>query len=199
MATVTPPDPARLTPDTVARARAGDRDAFELVFRHWYGRLADYALRLLDSRDAAEDAVQDVFVAVWEKRGRLPEADALAGYLFRAVRNRALNQLRHRRTAGRLLSLHGPEPVIPPEVETGLEDQELDAAYRAALAELSPRGREVFLLSRDQGLTYPQIAESLGISVKTVETLMGRALGALRGKLRDMLGAEEGRRGGREG
>ncbi|HEX9754119.1 MAG TPA: sigma-70 family RNA polymerase sigma factor, partial [Gemmatimonadales bacterium] len=56
-------------------------------------------------------------------------------------------------------------------------------ALRAALADLSPRVREVFQLSRDQGLTYPEIADTLGISVKTVETLMGRALRALRSRL----------------
>lgn len=188
--------PARLAPETVARARAGDRDAFELVFRHWYPRLADYACRLLDGADAAEDAVQDVFVAIWDRRDRLPDADALAGYLFRAVRNRSLNQLRHRRTAGRLLALHGDDPVIAPDAETGLEDQELDAAYRAALADLAPRGREIFLLSRDQGLTYPEIARTLGISVKTVETLMGRALAALRERLRPRLGGQAGGRAG---
>jgi RNA polymerase sigma-70 factor (ECF subfamily) len=59
----------------------------------------------------------------------------------------------------------------------------LNRALKGALDNLSPRGREVFLLSRDQGLTYPQIADTLGISVKTVETLMSRALKSLREQL----------------
>jgi RNA polymerase sigma-70 factor (ECF subfamily) len=175
-------------PDTLARIRAGDREAFERLFRHWYPRLCDWAFRVLDSRDGAEDSVQDVFVAIWRGRERLPKAQSLPAYLHRAVRNRALNQLRHQRTAGRWLAMLDPEPQIAPDAETGLADRELDAAYRAALAELAPRGREVFVLSREQGLTYAQIAETLGISVKTVETLMGRAIAALRGKLGPALG-----------
>lgn len=179
------PDPPEN--ELLARIRAGDREAFERLFRHWYPRLCDWAARLLDSRDGAEDAVQDVFVAIWQGRERLPDAQSLAAYLHRAVRNRALNQLRQRRTAGRWLAALDPEPRIAPDAETGLADRELDAAYRAALAELAPRGREVFVLSREQGLTYSQIATTLGISVKTVETLMGRAIAALRGKLGPVL------------
>jgi RNA polymerase sigma-70 factor (ECF subfamily) len=174
--------------ELLARIRAGDRAAFERLFRTWYPRLADWAFRLLESRDAAEDAVQEVFVAIWQGRERLPEAQSIAAYLHRAVRNRALNQLRHQKTAGKWIAAQESEPAISPDAETGLADRELDAAYRAALAELAPRGREVFVLSRERGLTYAQIAETLGISVKTVETLMGRAIGALRRKLGPALG-----------
>jgi RNA polymerase sigma-70 factor (ECF subfamily) len=172
-----------LSPAFTARLRAGDREAFEQLFRGFYSRLADYACSLLASADAAEDAVQDVFVAVWDGRERLPEGGRLVGYLYRSVRNRALNQIRARRTAARWLAAVEPDPAISPEAELVLEDRELEQAYRAALEEVSPRGREVFLLSRDHGLSYPQIAELLGISVKTVETLMGRVLRALRARL----------------
>ena len=182
-------DPAvdLLSPHLLARIRQGDREAFEKFFWGWYPRLANYAVRILQNRDAAEDAVQDGLIALWERREKLPEGSALVGYLFRSVRNRSLNQLRQRRTHGRWLAALDPEPTLEPEVETGIEDQDLDQAYRAALAEVSPRGREVFLLSRDHGLSYPQIAETLGISVKTVETLMGRVLRSLRSRLIPLL------------
>ena len=178
---------AQFTSAFSARLRAGDRDAFEQLFRGFYPRLADYARSLLDSADAAEDAVQDVFVALWNGRARLPEGDRFVGYLFRSVRNRALNQIRARRTAARWLARMDPDPAVPAEAELALEDRELEQAYRAALEQVSPRGREVFLLSRDQGLTYPEIAELLGISVKTVETLMGRVLKGLRARLEPRL------------
>jgi RNA polymerase sigma-70 factor (ECF subfamily) len=176
-----PPDPAGSTAS--GGVSASDREVFEGLFRAWYARLADYALSLVRNRDAAEDVVQEVFVALWRRRSSLPEVDLLPAYLHRAVRNRALNHLRHERRAGQWLAANDPNPAVEPEVEVRLEEGALADALRQALAALSPRGREVFLLSRHQGLTYQQIAHTLGISVKTVETQMGRALRALRQRL----------------
>ena len=170
------------TPDLLAAIAAGDEAAFERLFREWYPRLADHAWRLLGERDAAEDAVQEVFVALWRGRDRLPEAAALPGYLHRAVRNRALNQLRSRK--GEVADPDGHlAPSVPPDAPRQLEEEQLDRQLAVALATLPPRTREVFLLSREQGLTYAAIGDTLGISVKTVETLMGRALRALREEL----------------
>lgn len=181
-----------LAPEHLARVRAGDERAFEAFFRVWYPRLADYAFRMLESRDAAEDVVQNLFVALWNRRDRWPEGGKMAGYLHRAVRNRSLNQLRSRKTARRWLERVDPDPVVAPVAETVLEHEELTALLRTALDNLSPRCREVFVLSRDQGLTYPAIADTLGISVKTVETLMGRALKALRAQLGPRLSRDPG-------
>lgn len=179
---MTPPEDP-ITPELVALIRAGDREAFERLFRAWYRRLADHAARMLGNQDAAEDAVQDVFVAVWDKRAGLPEAAKIPAYLYRAVRNRSLNQIRQQKTRGRWLETQNPDPSMPAAAETDLQASEIGAKVQEALAELSPRCREVFLLSRDDGLTYPQIADTLGISIKTVETLMGRALKSLRSQL----------------
>lgn len=175
-----------LTPETLARVRAGDRDAFERFFRSWYPRLASYAVTLTGGRDAAEDVAQELFVALWHRRDTLPDLEKLPAYLHRATRNRCLNHLRQQRTAGNWLSRQDPDPAVPPVAESEMIGQETAARVRAALANLAPRTREVFLLSRDQGLTYPAIAETLGISIKTVETLMGRALRALREALADL-------------
>ena len=173
---MTEPDP---TADLLAAIATGDEAAFERLFRAWYGRLADHAHRMLQDPDRAEDAVQEVFVALWRGRDRLPEAGALAGYLHRAVRNRALNQLRS--TKGDRVDPDGLAAVAVPAVAVrDLEAEELARAVTAALESLPPRTREVFLLSREQGLSYREIGETLEISIKTVETLMGRALRALR-------------------
>lgn len=179
------PTDARLT-DLLAAIAAGDEAAFERLFRTWYGRLSGYAMRLIGDADKGEDAVQEVFVALWRGRDSLPEAEALPAYLHRAVRNRALNQLRGRRTEE--LSEDGAgAPSIPPAADTDLSAEELMAAVEAALCALPPRTEEVFRLSREGGLSYPEIAGTLEISVKTVETLMGRALSTLRATLRPRL------------
>jgi RNA polymerase sigma-70 factor (ECF subfamily) len=175
--------PDQLPDDIVQRARGGDKAAFEAVFRRWYAPLADYALRILQSRDGAEDAVQDVFISLWNRHAAIPDAPKLAAYLHRAVRNRALNQLRDQKSHTPLdddIDLASDEPAPGSDVEHA----DLADAVRAAIDNLAPRTREVFLLSREQELTYAQIAEALGISVKTVETLMGRALRTLRATLR---------------
>lgn len=179
-----PDDLSRLT-ELPPRIRAGDQDAFARLFRAWYPRLAAYAVTLTGNRDAAEDVVQEVFIAVWGRRTEFPEAGAIPTYLHRAVRNRALNHLRQQGTRGRWLAAQDPDPALPPVAESALIGEETARRIQAALAALAPRTREVFLLSRDQQLTYPAIAETLGISVKTVETLMSRALRALREALRE--------------
>lgn len=173
--------------ECIAAIRNGDRIAFEQLFRAWYGRLADYAVRVVDSRDAAEDVVQNVFIAMWRGRESLPDAEMVSAYLHRAVRNRALNHVRDSRRALRTTSTTEDEPGIEPSIETELQIADLDAALQRALHSLAPRTREVFLLSREHELTYAAIASTLGISVKTVETLMGRALRALRASLRETL------------
>ncbi len=171
----------------VAGIRAGDRHAFERLFRAWYAPLADYAARLVDSPDAAEDVVQTVFVSLWNRREAMPDAAQLPAYLHRAVRNRALNFLRDHRATQPLSALTDDEPRVAPAIERQLESDDLARVLEVAMSSLAPRTREVFELSRVQALTYQQIATTLDISVKTVETLMGRALRALRASLRPRL------------
>jgi RNA polymerase sigma-70 factor (ECF subfamily) len=164
----------------LAAIRGGDPVAFERFFRDWYPRLAEYAAHLTASRDTAEDAVQEVFVALWRRRDALPEADKLAAYLHRAVRNRALNQLRSGQRADSLDDRNESRLGQPDTAHAAVEEEELHVALERALATLGARTREAFLLSRRQGLTYNEIATTMDISVKTVETMMGRALRALR-------------------
>ena len=166
------------------RVRQGDEAAFEQLFKRFYSPLATYALGFVQSRDAAEDVVQEVFLKLWEIRQRLPDADSASAYLYRAVRNRALNQLRRLRLSAKWRRETLPETEAAPAADRSAEEAELAELIRRAVSDLPPRTREVFLLSREQFLTYPEIAATLSISVKTVETLMGRALKVLRQKLR---------------
>jgi len=112
------------------------------------------------------------------------DADASPqGYLFRATRNRALNHLRHLRVQQRSASQIDTDEVREPGAQAQLVADEMERAARQAVAELPPRCREVFELSRVRGLRYAEIAELLGVSVKAVEANMGRALRTLRERL----------------
>lgn len=157
----------------------------ERVFRQHYAELCTFVAGLTGSVEGAEDVVHDVFLAI----GRAPErwleaGDALRPMLYVAARNRALDVLRWRRVreryAERVALQAAAAPADPEEV---LAQREIERAFDAAVAGLSARMREIYLLHRLEGLTYREIADRLGISVKTVEVQMGRALKKLREQL----------------
>ena len=170
------------------RIRAGDSDAFDTVFRANYAALVGSAERILGRRDVAEEIVQDVMLELWRRRETLAVEDSLRGYLFRATRNRSLNHLRH----GAIEKRAEPE-LAANRAESGssahaaLVEEEIEVAVKRAVADLPARCREVFELSRVHGLRYSEIATTLGISVKTVEAQMGKALRLLRERLAQWL------------
>ena len=171
--------------ELVRRIRAGDERALEAVFKAHYAGMASFVQRFVRSQDLAEELVQDVFLKLWSKREQLAEIETFRTYLFRAARNTALNYLRRAKLERRWREEQGTDDDPPSSLAADEEtvEQELSVAVQEAINRLPPRCREIFLLSRDGGLTYAEIARSLDISVKTVETQMGRALKALRASL----------------
>jgi RNA polymerase sigma-70 factor, ECF subfamily len=157
-----------------------EREAFETVFRAHYVGLVRFAQRLVGSRAEGEELVHDVLLKVWLKRAHLAPTDELKTYLFRSTYNHALNHLR-RRKIERLWQRNLPpgEPIAPPSSSDD-DISATEAAIRRAIDDLPERCRQIFLLNREQELSYSAIAATLGISIKTVETQMSRALKALR-------------------
>lgn len=169
--------------DLLERIRRGDRAAFDALFRAEYASLVGMAESLLGRRDLAEEVVQDVMLELWRRREGLAVQESLRGYLFRATRNRSLNLLRHGRVARRSEPELARARVAVADTDELTVQGELGAAVVAAVAALPDGVREVFELSRVRGLRYAEIAATLGISVKTVEARMGRALRSLRERL----------------
>jgi RNA polymerase sigma-70 factor (ECF subfamily) len=171
------------------RIRDGDEGAFDTLFRRYYSPLVGFAETMLRGMGAAEDIVQDVLLELWRRREIINTGDSCKAYLFRSVRNRALNAIRHDSNVRRLEPVVREEAVAheapPADVSAGVS--ELDAAIREAVRALREPIRECFLLSRRDKLTYGQIADVLGVSVKTVEARMGAALRELREKLAQWL------------
>ena len=168
--------------ELLARLRRSDDDAFATIFREHYSSLVLSAARLLGDRSLGEEVVQDVMLELWRRREALVLTGPLRAYLHQSTRNRALNHLRHGRTVRQSESFVRP-PTAAPHADARVGSRELQAAVVEAMAELSPQQREVFEMSRRDGLTYPEIASVLDISVKTVEARMGRALRHLRERL----------------
>jgi len=161
----------------------GDHDAFDTIFRAHYGALVGLAESLLRGRGLAEEVVQEVMLELWRRRETLAVQESLRAYLFRATRNRALNQLRHERVRVAAAPRLTVETASAAVAEPNLVQEEIDAALAEAMNTLPPRCREVFELSRVHGLRYAEIATTLGLSVKTVEAQMGKALRILRERL----------------
>lgn len=153
---------------------------FEQLFTQWYAPLCRVAFRRVRDKDVAEDLVQEVFVKVWNRRDFLPHDVEAKPYLYRSVLNATLDHLETRK-----------KEILPePEEWLGLEAlehadhpilyQEAEAAVREGVESLPPACKDVFMLSRYEEMTYREIAQVLGISVKTVEAQMSKALKALR-------------------
>ena len=169
------------------RLRQGDQGAFDTLFRSWYAPLVRVAESLLYDRGAAEEVVQDVMLELWRRREEIVLQQPPRAYLIQATRNRALNHLRRLKVEKRGEPRAAEQLSSPRQPDSHLTEAELDRAIRLAIAELPTRCREVFELSRVQGLKYTEIAEAMGISVKTVEVQMGKALRILRDRLQPWL------------
>jgi RNA polymerase sigma-70 factor (ECF subfamily) len=168
----------------IARVRAGDRPAFEAIFRAYYAALCDYATSYVHAPDVAEEIVQTVFLNVWADRARWVPREGARAYLFGAVRNGALNHRRHARVEDRLLEPGAIDAGVlraePPLADAELEAREDAGRVRAAVARLPERGRLAVELRWTHGLRHAEIAEVMGISVKGVEHQLARSLAALR-------------------
>lgn len=165
-----------------------DERAFEQVFKQHYKPLHAYAFTLLKDDAAAEEMVQNVFYKLWERTDGLHITGSLAAYLYRAVHNESLNYLKHRKVRSEhSLRVSYHMDGRGESATRTVRMKELEEKLRAALAELPEGCRTVFQLSRFEELKYSQIAEVLGISVKTVENQMGKALKLLRTRLAEFL------------
>jgi RNA polymerase sigma-70 factor, ECF subfamily len=148
---------------------------YDGVVRAHYVRLTTFAYRMLGSWAAAEDAVQDVLFRIWHRRPSIDPSAPLP-YLYQAVKHECLMALRREgRRQERDLTATAQSATQSPD-----ESADVRQAVEQAIAALPERCRVVFTMSREQELTYGEIAGILGISIKTVETQMGRALKTLR-------------------
>jgi RNA polymerase sigma-70 factor (ECF subfamily) len=171
--------------------RAGDSEALGQLLERYWASLVAYGRTLLGDSDEAEDVVQEAFVRVWRHRSVWIASGSVSGYLYRITRNLAFNRdrdnrARRRRGAREALSeLRVPRPPTPEdELATTIAFGEVEAA----IDQLPPRRREVFVLSRFHALTYSEIAQAMGISEQTVANQMSSALADLRSALARLLG-----------
>ncbi|MFN0292776.1 RNA polymerase sigma-70 factor [Pedobacter helvus] len=162
--------------------------AFEQLFKAHYRALHAYANMLLKDVDIAEEVVQSMFLKLWEKRDLLAVQTSIKAYLYKCIYNDSLNLLKHEQVKSKYqnFTVHTMNTHHEP-ASNRVELFELQKALQLALNALPEQCRLVFQLSRFEELKYKEIAERLGISIKTVENQMGKALKILRLKLVDFL------------
>jgi RNA polymerase sigma-70 factor (ECF subfamily) len=175
------------------RIRDGDVGAFELLYRTYFVPLWEFAYRYLQDRDVAQDVVQDVLLALWERRQSLTGDEHIPPYLYAAVRYRALDALRKVRISERARDtmLHAAATSQPSVAsDTALIEAEAIAAVERVLSRLPETPRRVLLLRWKHGLSYAEIAESLGISEGAAKVHATRGRQALAPYLRELLTPE---------
>lgn len=170
----------------ITSLQLGDEAAFDALFRTWYAPLVRYALGFAKGDlAAAEELVQNAFAKLWAQRETLDLQHSIKAYLYRMVHNQALNEIRSQRTHERYKA-HQTRQMAD-EVEPPKDDPELGKRVLTVLEALPKQCRQVFELSRFEALKYREIADQLGISIKTVESHMGKALRVLRQELAEYL------------
>ena len=168
----------------VAKMRDGSKKAFKEIFEEFYTPLCSFAYKYLEDTAGSADAVQEVFLTVWNSRSDFASESALRSYLFTSVRNSCLNIIRHEKVKERnkeeLSEFQQHDDAMEREIE-----EMVYAEVHKAIKDLSPQAREIVINSMN-GLTNIEVAEELNISVNTVKTLKKRAYKTLRERLGGM-------------
>jgi RNA polymerase sigma-70 factor (family 1) len=168
--------------------QSGQTPAFEMLFKTYYQPLCRYATSYLKDADGAEEIVQAAFIGLWEKRKSITIETSLKSYLYRAIRNSCLNELKHEQVKQKYFaneSLKGEAQSAP--ADHLAIHEELEDKIRAAIQTLPEQCRLIFTMSRFEELKYQEIADQLNLSVKTVENQMGKALKIMRVQLKEYL------------
>lgn len=164
-----------------------DRQEFENLFNLHFASLCRFAAGYLSDYTTSEEIVQDVFISLWEKRAEMDPDKPIKTYLFTSVRNRCLNYIRdNKKFRSQYLDIELELEIPVPEKDL-LSEKQVEQRIQQALDKLPEKCREVFELSRFEGLKYQQVADRLDISVKTVEAQMSKALKILREELNDLM------------
>ncbi|CDA82731.1 putative uncharacterized protein [Bacteroides sp. CAG:754] len=170
----------------LSAVQRGDQKAFDTLFRRYYPMLCAYGHRFVDLEDA-EEIVEDSLLWIWENRETLVIESSLNSYLFKMVYRRALNKLAH------IDATQRADTRFYEEMQEMLQDtdyyqvEELTRRIEEAVAALPESYREAFVMHRFRNMSYKEIAETLGVSPKTIDYRIQQALKQLRTDLKDYL------------
>ena len=168
--------------------RNGSETAFTLLHKRYFMPLTSYAYRILNNENEAKEVVHTTFCKFWDNREKIEIEDSLKAYLYRSVYNNSVSILRKKRQYSKyveldLADMYFSRIVQNPHAELKLIDSENRRIFLREINNLPTKSREVFIKCKIDGMTYPEVAKELNISVKTVEAQMSSALKKLRKNL----------------
>ncbi|MES2133177.1 MAG: RNA polymerase sigma-70 factor [Bacteroidota bacterium] len=173
--------------EVIHQFRSGNEDAFEQIFRAYYKALVHYAKTILKDMDDSEDIVQQVFVSVWEKRLKIEIHTSLRALLYKSVHNACLNKIKQQQVrsgyAKEVIQLHNEQGTT----QDSMQQKELQHKIEAAMDMMPEQCAKIFKMSRFEQMKYQEIADTLNLSVKTIENQMGKALKIMREQLKEYL------------
>lgn len=179
------------------KLRSGDEDTYIALFKEYYVPLCAYSRRYVGRKDIAEEIVSESFFKIWENRKKLEIHSSIKSYLFQAVANNSLHHLRKLKKEKKIDDYFsgieneniGFSEISENITEQSLLLQELNARIEDAISQLPPQQQIAFRLKRVEGKKNKEIAEEMGIALKTVEMHLSKAMLAMRENLKDYLPA----------
>jgi RNA polymerase sigma-70 factor (ECF subfamily) len=169
----------------INRLKQDDEKAFNILFYQHHAKVYNLAKRFLPYKEDAEEIVQIVFIALWENRQKIDENQSLSGYILTIARHWIYNSIkRNIYRQGYLEHLQQQSISLEYVTEDIVQYNELNALVDKLTNNLPPKRREIFKLSRDEGLSYREIAHRLSITESTVNTQITKALDYVRKNIR---------------
>ncbi|MEW2923076.1 RNA polymerase sigma-70 factor [Muricauda sp. ANG21] len=170
----------------ITALKNGDEDAFKKVYLHYYERLCVYILNFTTNRDLAQDIVQDTFLKLWNKKENLRTDGSLNSYLYKITYTNFIDT--HRKDKKLLdeleeIRLNALTPLVE---DHDLFEQRLKNV-KLAIEKLPPRRKQIFMMNKQSGMRYKEIADQLDISIKTVENQIGKALSSIRKSIKSSM------------
>ncbi|MBE8721489.1 RNA polymerase sigma-70 factor [Sphingobacterium pedocola] len=165
------------------RVREGDHQAFLEIYNRFNKTLYHFVKKFIQDTDVIDDTIHDAFLNLWNARHRIEGNHPIEGYLFRITRNLIFKQLKSQlKSAEAMVELRYFEEkrAVQQSVEQLVIHEEYEGIYELAIDRLPPQRKKIFIMSREKGLSYKEIAQFLEISPNTVKEHMSLAMKSIR-------------------
>jgi len=168
------------------KLKAGDEDSFNFIFSNYYRGMVLFAMDYIPDQDKAEEIVQGIFVKLWEDREKIEIKNSLKSYIFKTVQNKCLDNIKHNniriKVEGDIFASASSQTA-----ENDFLSFDLHEKVEFSINNLPETVKKIFKMSRFENKKYREIADTLNISIKTVEANIGKALSILRQDLKDWI------------